>query len=211
MTNFYFMRHGKVSGPPALYGHTDVCVSPSINDDILAKLTSISTSFDRVITSPLTRCSSIASLFSSRKNIPLIPIDSLKEISFGEVDGLAFAEHEQHWPDFERFWQDPHSFRFKNSESLTHFRARITTLFTDLCQQYQDESILVVCHGGVIRMILATVLDIAPNTPKLFSHLRINNARITHIEHTTKTNFTQVHGINLPIHSLDKTRQNNET
>jgi alpha-ribazole phosphatase len=206
MTNFYFMRHGKVSGPAALYGHTDVDVLASTNDDILAQLSPLKTHFNRVLTSPLIRCSSIASIFSSASELPLTSIDSLKEISFGDVDGLAFADHKAYWPDFEKFWQNPSTFNFDNSESLPHFRARIKTLFSDLCKQYQSESILIVCHGGVIRMLLAIVLDLDLNTPKLFSHLRINNASITHLEHTSANghvnDFTQIHGINLPISSM---------
>lgn len=218
MTNFYFMRHGKVSGAPALYGHTDVDVLDSTNDHILTQLLPLNKRFDRVLTSPLRRCCGIASKFSSKSELPLTRIDSLKEISFGDVDGLAFADHKSYWPDFEKFWQNPSTFNFHNSEPLAEFRDRITMLFADLCKQYKNESVLVVCHGGVIRMLLAIVLDLDLNTPKLFSHLRINNASITHLEHshieqehtehthTEYTNnddcFTQIHGINLPISSL---------
>lgn len=37
-TNIYLLRHGKVNGPPALYGQTDIDVTHNVNKKILAEL-----------------------------------------------------------------------------------------------------------------------------------------------------------------------------
>ena len=202
MTNLYLLRHGKVEGDPALYGHTDIKVSTSTNAEILADLLAVKHHFSSIVSSPLSRCLELSKLFSSQSGLPLHVDPALQEKSFGDVDGLAFEAIKKQWPVLEKFWQDPANNPLPNSESLNQFRQRISSILPLMLDKYQDESVLVVCHGGVIRMLLSIVLELDWKNPSLFSRMKIDNASITAIKHDKNSNFTQVCGINIPISAL---------
>ena len=204
MTNLYLLRHGKVEGEPALYGHTDIKVSASANAEILADLLAVKHHFSSIVSSPLSRCLELGELFASQTDLPLHVDPALQEKSFGDVDGLAFASIKKQWPMLEKFWQNPGNNPLPNSETLEQFQQRISSILPLMLDKYQDESVLVICHGGVIRMLLSTVLELDWKNPSLFSKMKIDNASITAIKHEQSSNFTQVCGINLPISALHK-------
>lgn len=204
MTNLYLLRHGEVEGEPALYGHTDIKVSSTTNTKILEDLLAVQDQFSRIVSSPLSRCLELAELFASQTELPLHVDPALQEKSFGDVDGLAFETIKKQWPALEKFWQDPANHPLPNSETLTQFQQRIRSTFPLMLDKYQGESVLVICHGGVIRMILSIVLELDWRNPNLFSKMKIDNASITAFKHDQANNFTQVCGINLPISALSK-------
>ena len=199
MTDLYLLRHGKVNGPAALYGHTDIKVQAGHDQQLLDELLKVKQSFTHIISSPLQRCNNLARQFSNLSGLPLTTFDCLKEISFGDLDGKAFDTVKEQWPVLEKFWQNPAQHPLPNSESLDDFYARINDAFKHLILNFNDQRLLLICHGGVIRMLLSIVLELDYKNPKLFSHLRIENGSISKISHNNSAQFSQVEGINLPI------------
>ncbi|WP_068546577.1 histidine phosphatase family protein [Thalassotalea crassostreae] len=201
MTNIFLMRHGKVDGPPALYGRTDVSVVKEHDQQLLTQLLTIQHQFSYVLSSPLKRCKELATEFSKASNKPLAVIDSLAEINFGDYDGVAFDSIPEHWPTLEQFWQNPSKNQLPNSESLELFVERLRSSWQSLLQRYQGEDLLIICHGGVIRMLLSLVLDLDWQNPKLFSALTVNNGSITKLSKHEHADYCQVTTIGAPIES----------
>ncbi|WP_435249241.1 alpha-ribazole phosphatase family protein [Vibrio sp. nBUS_14] len=197
--NIYLLRHGKVEGKAALNGLSDVLVNPNLQQQICDALAHHDVAFDGVITSPLRRCSDLAKLYTQCMSMPLSIAPDFQEMNFGEVDGVAFDELEDKWTMLDTFWQDPANHQLTGAESLQSFHNRVTQAWSQLLNDPSD-NLLLVTHGGVIRLLLAHCLDIDWKNPSLYSKLSIENASITHIQ---VTQFAQssisVKAIGLPV------------
>ena len=118
--------------------------------------------WDRIITSPLIRCADFARALSQRLNLPLSLDPRLVELDFGAWEGRSAADLMV--SDAEalgRFWADPVTHSPPGGESLPAFQARVLAAWQDLTEQAltNGERLLVISHGGVIRVILCTLLD----------------------------------------------------
>ncbi|MDN3701588.1 histidine phosphatase family protein [Vibrio artabrorum] len=197
--NIYLLRHGKVEGQPALNGSSDVLVHPDMQQRIGESLVEQNLSLNRVITSPLRRCSDLADLCAKRLSLPLWVEPEFQEMNFGDVDGVAFDELKDNWSMLETFWQDPANHQLTGAESLQSFHDRVTQAWSQLLTS-EGDNLLLVTHGGVIRMILAHCLDIEWKNPSLYSKLSIDNASITHIQITQfAQRFVSVKAVGLPV------------
>ncbi|MDG1750652.1 MAG: histidine phosphatase family protein [Thalassotalea sp.] len=189
MSNIYLLRHGKVSGEAALYGHSDVEVAADIDEKIVEQFSSLNLDIDSVITSPLKRCFNLAKLLCKESQLPLTSVAQLKEMNFGLYDGVPFDELHQDkniWQSLERFWQNPVQHPLPKAELLTGFSYRVINawqkIVENIIREQSGKSIVVVCHGGVIRMILAHLLNIDFRNPLWYTNLSIANGSLTSIE-----------------------------
>ncbi|MEZ9078113.1 histidine phosphatase family protein [Vibrio cyclitrophicus] len=197
--NIYLLRHGKVEGKAALNGFSDVLVQTEIQQRICESLIEQNLFLDCVVTSPLRRCSDLANLYAKRMALPLSIEPEFQEMNFGEVDGVPFDELEDKWEMLETFWQAPANHQLTGAESLQGFHDRVTQAWSQLLNDPSD-NILLVTHGGVIRILLAHCLDIDWKNPSLYSKLSIENASITHIQITQfAQSFISVKSIGLPV------------
>ncbi|KZX65794.1 alpha-ribazole phosphatase [Vibrio sp. HI00D65] len=197
--NIYLLRHGKVEGKAALNGVSDVLVNSELQQQICDAMVHQGIAVDSVITSPLRRCNDLANLYAERMSVPLSVAPEFQEMNFGEVDGIAFDELKDKWAMLDTFWQDPSNHKLSGAESLQNFHERVTQAWSQLLNDPSD-NLLLVTHGGVIRMLLAYCLDIDWKNPSLYSKLSIDNASITHIQVTQfAQSFISVKAIGLPV------------
>ncbi len=212
MANILILRHGKVNGLPALYGKTDIDVPEEINQDILAHLNAYQEyaeqKITRVISSPLKRCRDVAAQFSSQ-NALLFNVDkNMQEMDFGLVDGITFNDiksseySEQTWKQLERFWNNPKEHVLPEAEPLKQFYERVTQAWTMLLAENTNENLLLVCHGGVIRMILSHLLNLDFGNQALFSQLNIPNSGVTLVKHEHTINHSKVICVSSPLKSI---------
>lgn len=195
-TNIYLLRHGKVNGLPALYGHTDIDVSDTVNNTILAELNAFqknsTNKITHVVSSPLQRCYKVAQQFSVHNNLQFNVEENFKEMYFGTLDGLSFDDirssktSDKTWHQLEQFWHNPSLYPLPDAENLFAFYERVATAWKSLLTTHQGKNILLICHGGVIRMILSLLLKIDQSNQALFSQLTIKNSSITFIKNLTE-------------------------
>ncbi|GGY74571.1 alpha-ribazole phosphatase [Cellvibrio zantedeschiae] len=180
---FSFVRHGKVEGPAALYGKTDIASSIRGRQELIAGLERLhqETPIDFIFSSPLQRCAQTAEEFATHHLLPIFLEPDLQECDFGDWDGVDFNALQNQWPALEKFWQSPLDISPPQGENLQTFYNRINTSWQDIqTQQYCDHT-LILCHGGTIRMVLAALLKIPLESP-LFAQLRIDYCSHTRIE-----------------------------
>lgn len=189
------IRHGKVDGPAALYGHTNIASSAEglrelhTNIQQLHQLNPIS----HIVCSPLIRCAMPAQEFSSANNLPLQIIDELKEMHFGCWDGIPFDQFgDEHWLTLNQFWETPATAHAPDGETLQHFAERVIGSWKKIHTNITAEHQLVICHGGVIRIIIAHLLNLDWRNARLFRQLNIDYASHTRIEIATQQNALPV-------------------
>ncbi|MEI8648997.1 histidine phosphatase family protein [Paraglaciecola sp. Hal342] len=156
-TTFNLLRHGQVDGPAALYGKTDVPLSQQGLRAMQAQVQHLPNA-DVIITSPRLRCRLFAETLAQTLSAPLIIEDALQECDFGLYDGIAFDDLTDQWLELNDFWCNPMQSTLPEAESLEAFHRRVHQCWQRLMTQHQGKNCLVICHGGVIRQILASVL-----------------------------------------------------
>jgi alpha-ribazole phosphatase len=179
-TVFDLMRHGQIDGPPALYGRTDVVLSR----DGWAQMqnqTGRLYNLQNIISSPLRRCQDFAKKLASDHQLTLQIESDMQECDFGEWDGIKFNDHSQQWPLMTSFWQDPDHKIPPQGESLDNFHDRVITSWQSLCEQHRGQNNLLICHGGVIRQILAHILPSDWRSGEWYSQLQIGHASLTRV------------------------------
>ena len=85
----------------------------------------------------------------------------LREIDFGDWTGLNWitVRDKFKFPVHEWLRQIEHP-GAPNGENGEKFRARIEPCLREIVQKHSGQNVAVFCHGGVIRMLLAILLDL---------------------------------------------------
>ena len=119
---------------------------------------------DAVYSSSLQRAFDTARAVASAHGLEPIPRDALRELDFGELEGMSHEEIASEYPELYRFWmEDPSTVRFPGGEALSDLRARVLPEVAEIRERHEGESVAVVAHGGVVRVVLAEALEL-PDT-----------------------------------------------
>lgn len=115
--------------------------------------------FDLCITSPLVRARHTAEIIMGDRNKPIIDEPRLKELNFGIWEGRCVAPGKMEIPveDFRRFRTDPFAYQPpEGGETVQELIDRTNAFFDELIStpEYQDKTILISVHGGVVRAFL---------------------------------------------------------
>ncbi|WP_303290099.1 histidine phosphatase family protein [Marinobacter sp. SS5-14b] len=154
------IRHGEPEGGQMFRGSQDDPLSARGWQQMEAAVTS-DDGWDAIVSSPMTRCRLFAEKLAENREISLHIEDDLREIGFGAWEGLTAEQVQQQYGDhLNRFWQDSVNFIPPGGEPIPDFYRRVTQGFNRWQEKLAGQRILVVCHGGVIRMVLADVLGI---------------------------------------------------
>lgn len=179
------IRHGKVDGPAALYGHTDIACSDEGVRELQHNIHQLHqrNPVTHIVCSPLVRCAKPAQEFSLAQQLPLQIIDELKEMHFGGWDGIPFDQFgDEHWLTLNQFWETPATAHAPDGETLQLFAERIIRSWKQIRENSSAAHQLVICHGGVIRIIIAHLLNLDWRNASLFRQLNIDYASHTRIE-----------------------------
>ena len=87
-------------------------------------------------------------------------MDDFSEISFGVWEGRSVADvHATDPLAIAQFWRDPVAHPIPGGEPVEVFDRRISRAWDALTRRYHRRHVLLVAHGGTIRMILRQLLD----------------------------------------------------
>ena len=116
--------------------------------------------WERIISSPLVRCSAFSQALAEKLGIPFLEDGRLKEVGFGEWEGRSGSELKRDDPRILAcFYRDPVRHRPKGAESLEDFYSRVREVFEEIRADQQGCHVLVVTHAGVIRATIAHVVQ----------------------------------------------------
>ncbi len=170
-TRIIAIRHGETAWnvDTRIQGHRDI----ALNDTGLWQAAQLARALAdeplaAIYTSDLQRAHATAQAIAQATGAPLVADTSLRERSFGALEGRTFVEIETELPEQARRWRqrDPH-FAPEGGETLLQVQSRIAAATRRLAAQHDGALIALVAHGGVLDMLyrLATGLDLqAPRT-----------------------------------------------
>lgn len=116
----------------------------------------------RAVASPLSRARQTAELALGERDLPLTLDPGLLEIAHGTWEGLLASEIRERDPERMRAWRDaPHEVLMPEGESLQQVLDRAWPAFARACDGLgADDTLLVVAHDAVNRVLLCRILGI---------------------------------------------------
>jgi alpha-ribazole phosphatase len=162
VTTIDLLRHGEPVGGLRFRGHTDDPLSERGWQQMRASLRTPADTpapWSVLICSPLRRCADFARQYGRQLGLSVQSEPRLQEIHFGQWEGLSIEAIEAGDAQaLHRFWHDPLANTPPGGEALADFRTRVLAAWQALLQQHRGEHLLVVSHGGVMRVLLQPIL-----------------------------------------------------
>ena len=149
------LRHGETELGGGLRGSLDDALT-AVGWEQMREAVKGRGPWDRIVSSPLQRCALFARELSQQLALPVSFDKDLQELHFGEWEGCSPAAlMETDAEALGLFWTDPYGFTPPQGEPVPEFSARVLSAVSRLQQQFAGDRVLVVCHGGVIKLLLA--------------------------------------------------------
>ena len=142
--------------------------------------------WDIIISSPLLRCAEFGQTLAEiylKTPADFFIQPQWCEIDYGDWDGKSTAKIWQEQPEImEKMWQAPLEFCAPNGEAVIDFSQRIEQAWSDLLTEFQGKRILLICHGGVMRLLLQQLLMMAPEAMNRFAipYAAMSRFRVDH-------------------------------
>lgn len=163
-TTIDILRHGKTLGGDIFRGHTDVELSDLGRAQMLGATEQFchpqqGFPWQQIISSPLVRCAHFAQQLADKSGAEFSLDSGIREISFGDWDGQLMSKVKQDNPDMWRqYIQDPTSTTPPNGEPMRDLHQRVEQSLARVQSDYRGQHVLLVCHGGVFRVLLGLLL-----------------------------------------------------
>lgn len=160
----YVIRHGETpwNAMRKIQGAADIPLNE--NGIRLAKITGEElrdVPFDAAISSPLQRAYKTAELVLGNRGIPIETDGRIREISFGDLEGIQLQQVDPSHP-FYNFFADAYHYKpVRNGESIYDVCERTQKFLEDLMhrEDLQDKTVLVATHGCAVRALLQPLYE----------------------------------------------------
>jgi alpha-ribazole phosphatase/probable phosphoglycerate mutase len=161
----YLFRHGETANSKEVCfnGHFDIGLSAN-GEDQFRKWAQVlkDEPFKAIYSSDLERTVVSARLLGETHELePVVTYPELRELCFGDWEGLSITEVENRYPNqlAERM-KDTEAFQVNGGETFGQLQQRVIPKFEEIVARHPNEQIALVCHGGVNRVILSHLLEI---------------------------------------------------
>ena len=167
-----FIRHGEPAGGDILRGRVNPELTKlgwrqmkaAINLDAAWKPSVSTPKWSQIITSPLKRCHQFGKRLSDELGLSLKVEQDWQEIDYGDWDGMPINEwRKAAASQFKAFSKDLSALNPPNGESYLVFKKRILRELENLLELPDKSHVLVVTHGGVMRVVIPSLLEMPFN------------------------------------------------
>jgi alpha-ribazole phosphatase len=167
MTRAWLIRHGEPAEEARhrCYGSLDL----GLSDTGRAQMAHVAVYLKdepvaAIYCSPRPRALESARILAAIASCPIEVVDDLREIAFGDFEGLAYDEIAARYPGLYRQWMEtPTEIQFPNGESFSRMSVRVLRAFDAIQREREGQAVAIVSHGGVNRILLAWALQMPDN------------------------------------------------
>jgi phosphoserine phosphatase len=164
MTRILLTRHGHVDGikPARFRGRAELPLTERglAQADALAQRVARSWKPVAVYTSSLQRCVVTGGRIAAACGVKAETRDGLCDIDYGSWQMRTHDEVRAEAPEAYRRWHEaPQLARFPGGESLEDVMARTTDVLREMLERHADETVVLVGHDSVNRVLLMGFLD----------------------------------------------------
>lgn len=158
-TTVYLTRHGQTEWnvQHRMQGHMDSELTAlGVQQAEWLNLAMRATPLDVIYASPSPRALRTAEIIRGERTTPLKTSEAFKEIGMGVWEGYDSTELEAEYSEqYRYFWEDPEQFKVEGSETFAEVQARALEKLQNILAQHAGESILIVTHTVVIKLLMA--------------------------------------------------------
>lgn len=163
----YLLRHGDTGAAGRFIGSSDVPLADSaygqldrVQEEMRRKPVT------RILCSPQRRCVQTVEHLGLAAEVTFCP--ELREVDFGAWERKTFSEIANQYPAEVDDWSTwSADFCFPGGEKTTDFLARVGEV-QQIINSLEDEHVLVISHGGVIRQLICAYLGLPSENYLLF-------------------------------------------
>ena len=174
-TELYLVRHGEaVANVEPLIGgmRGDPGLTPRGRDQcrlLQERLTRQRMHVDHLVSSTLPRALETAGYVAQALGLPVLRDDGLHELRPGEADGLTVQEWRARYRVGEEppGTRDPYREFSPGGESWATFLARAGTALSRLVARYRDQTVVAVCHAGVVEASFALAFGLGASARRV--------------------------------------------
>lgn len=164
-TRVYLIRHGQVVNHHEYRynGHYDVDITP-VGVEQMTRLSEFLAlqPIKAMYSSDLQRAVKGARIIGKRLGLNPVMVHSLRELHLGRWEGLTREEAIARYPEEADFrFRDLATSKVKEGESLVELKARVMPALGEILERHRNESVCIVAHGGVNRVILTEAMNIS--------------------------------------------------
>lgn len=183
-TELILIRHGETDWNRELrfQGHIDVPLNDTGHEQARRLgLRMKGEPVQHIVCSDLMRTQQTTAPAAQQLGLPVQTTVTLREQSFGVVEGLRAediqAQHPRAWEEWLQFKADR---GMPGGESTREFHTRVMAALSALARQHGGQTVLVVTHGGVLDMVWRTVRGLGLDGPRQsdIPNAGINRVRI---------------------------------
>ena len=117
--------------------------------------------FKAIYSSDLKRTRNSAQFIAKEHGLEPVSYPELRELSFGTWEGMSFSEVEAAYPGQMKVrMESVTTFQADEGETYSQLQTRVIPKFEEIVARHLNDQIVMVCHGGVNRVILSHLLGI---------------------------------------------------
>jgi broad specificity phosphatase PhoE len=156
VTTLLLVRHGETdwNRDGRWQGHSDTHLN-DVGREQAVRVAGELDGVDVVYASDLARARETAEIVAARLGLSVRVDERLRERSFGAWEGKTAPEIEAEFRDAHARWLAGKGPGAEDAEAFGDFAARVQGFLADVLAAHPDETVLVVAHGGSIRVIHA--------------------------------------------------------
>jgi phosphoserine phosphatase len=163
MTRIILVRHGQTAwnSEERFRGHADIPLDETgfAQAEAVSKRLAMQWKLDVIYAGPLSRTIQTAEPTARLFNLPVQVEPGLIDLDCGEWQSLTPKEASKRWPsEFNAYLHAPLAFGFPGGESLEGARQRAIRRVTELAHAHSGQTIMLVSHTALNRLILLSVL-----------------------------------------------------
>ena len=163
MARLLLVRHGKTEWNEAgrYVGRSDIGLSASGLREAEALGQHLAGErIDAIYCSNLKRAVQTAQVIASGRDVELVICEELREMDFGELEGLTLEEIRQRRPEFDWWTGRDADMQFPQGESVRRVASRVGPFAGRLERHAEGETVLIVAHGGTLRALICLLLGL---------------------------------------------------
>lgn len=178
------MRHGQTSwNQEGKYqGHSDISLNErGIKQGNLVAKRLAKEKISAIYSSDLLRAQQTAKAIAEYHGLSVITKPEFREINFGIWEGLTYQEIMVDWSEIlTAMYSKPGEIGPPQGESFQVVKQRVTRALQECVKEHQEQTIVLVSHGGTMRVLLCAALGIGLD--KMWS-MRQDSSAINIIEY----------------------------
>jgi alpha-ribazole phosphatase len=182
LSKILLVRHGITEkyASDRFWGKTDIPLSTAGTKQAGQLRDRLATvKIDAIYSSTLKRARSTAEIIASGHPAEITVCGELDECNFGDIEGLNYEEIKKDYPALAEELERWKAVAFPGGESLEQLNARVQTFLRKLKKPRPQETVLIVAHGGPLRLIICNLLGLGLD---FWLKIRIDLASLSIVE-----------------------------